>query len=237
MADARGGERSVRHDELDTLDRFYAALNALIERQGLLTLRERLQRRDLPRRGVYFFFDERERRSRVDALRVVRVGTHALNRGARSTLRGRLRQHLGTRAGYGNHRGSVFRLHVGAALLARDGSSLETWGVGSSARADVRQGEREHERRVSQYVAKLRVVTLGIEDDPGPESLRGYVERNAIALLANVGRAMDPPSAGWLGHLAQRSQVRDSGLWNVNHVGSCVDPAFPEGLRALVRGI
>ena len=224
-------------NESDSLDRFYSALTALIERQGLLTLLERLQRRDLPRRGVYFFFDERERRSRVDALRVVRVGTHALKRGARSTLRGRLRQHLGTRAGHGNHRGSVFRLHVGAALLARDGSSLETWGVGSSASAEVRQAEREHEYHVSLYVARLRVVTLGIDDDPGPESLRGYVERNAIALLANVGRSVDPPSTGWLGHLAQRSQVRDSGLWNVNHVGSCVDPAFPEGLRALVRGI
>ena len=221
-------------DESDTLDRFYAALTALIERQGLLTLRERLQRRDLPRRGVYFFFDERERRSRVDALRVVRVGTHALKRGARSTLRGRLRQHLGTRAGHGNHRGSVFRLHVGAALLARDGSSLETWGVGSSASSEVRQAERENEHHVSRYVARLRVVTLGIEDDPGPDSLRGYVERNAIALLANLGRVVDPPSTGWLGHLAQRSQVRESGLWNVNHAGSVVETGFLDRYEAIL---
>lgn len=221
--------------ELDTLDRFYAALTALIERQGLVTLRERLRRRDLPRRGVYFFFDERERRSHGDALRVVRVGTHALKRGARSTLRGRLRQHLGTRAGHGNHRGSVFRLHVGAALLARDGSSLETWGVGSSASAVVRRAEREHEHHVSRYVARLRVVTLGIEDDPGPDSLRGYVERNAIALLANVGRVVDPPSVGWLGHVAHRATVRESGLWNVNHVGAIADPAFAKRLNDLVR--
>lgn len=216
------------------LERFYAALVRLVDQQGMETLREASVRRDLPVRGVYFFFDPHERRRTTDQLRVVRVGTHALKRGARSTLRGRLRQHLGARAGHGNHRGSIFRLHVGAALLARDGSPLATWGVGSSATAEVRQAERAHEQRVSRYIGDLRVLTLGITDEPGPDSLRGYVERNAVALLSTVGRAVDPPSAAWLGHAAHRAPVRASGLWNVNHVGECMDEEFLERIEELV---
>jgi hypothetical protein len=219
-----------------SLERFYAVLQRLIDLRDIATLQEVVSRRDLPARGVYFLFDERERRRETGDLREVRVGTHAMKRGARSTLRGRLRQHLGARAGHGNHRGSVFRLHVGAALLARDGSCLPSWGVGSSAPAEVRQAEREHEQRVSRYVCELYVVTLGIDDDPGPTSLRSFVERNAIALLSTAGRAVDSPSAGWLGHAAQRAPVRASGLWNVNHVGERVEASFLERFEEIVPG-
>ena len=218
------------------LERFYAALKLLIGLRGMATLQEVIARRNLPARGVYFFFDERERRGASDGLRVIRVGTHALKRGARSTLRGRLRQHLGARAGHGNHRGSVFRLHVGAALLARDGAPLPSWGVGSSAPTEVRTAERAHEQLVSRYIGDLHVVTLDIGDAPGPHSLRGYVERNVIALLATAGRAVDPPSEEWLGHDAQRAAVRESGLWNVNHVDGGVDEGFLERFEAIVAG-
>ena len=45
--------------------------------------------------------------------RVVRIGTHGLKNGSRSTLWGRLSQHRGSsRSGLGNHRGSSFRLLV-----------------------------------------------------------------------------------------------------------------------------
>jgi len=53
-----------------------------------------------------------------DGNRVVRVGTHGLKTGSTSTLWGRVHQHRDTREGGGNHRGSVFRLHVGQALAA-----------------------------------------------------------------------------------------------------------------------
>ena len=34
--------------------------------------------------------------------------------------------------------------------------------------------------------------------------MRGYIERNAIALLSNYGKpAIDPPSPGWLGPKGQ----------------------------------
>jgi len=75
-----------------------------------------------PRRGVYFFFEHGEVRADGSG-RIVRVGTHALTATSRTTLWGRLRQHRGNLAGYrplgGNHRGSVFRRHIGAALIRR----------------------------------------------------------------------------------------------------------------------
>jgi hypothetical protein len=208
------------------LERLYASMRRLVEKQGRVHLRDVVQRRDLPMRGVYFFFDPREHRAVGEELRVVRVGTHALKRGSRSTLRGRLRQHLGSGSGHGNHRGSVFRLHVGAALLDRAGLELPTWGVGGSAAPSVRLNEREHEQLVSRYIGELEVVTLEVLDEPGPASLRGYIERNAIALLASKGRRVDPPSPSWLGHDSQRDAVRESGLWNVRHVDDVVDGAF-----------
>jgi hypothetical protein len=73
---------------------------------------------------------------------VVRVGTHALKAGGSTTLWGRLSTHRGQlRSGGGNHRGSIFRLIVGTALIARDGHKFPTWGEGSSAAKDIKVGE------------------------------------------------------------------------------------------------
>ena len=76
---------------------------------------------------------------------------------------------------------------------------------------------------------------LAVEDEPGRGSLRGYIERNAIALLSNYGRhPIDQPSSSWLGHHCNREKVRASGLWNSNHVNEDYDPAFLGVLTRLV---
>src|SRR6476619_3094517 len=107
-----------------------------------------------PRRGVYFFFEPGEAREDDRTARVVRVGTHGL-RPSKSTLWGRLSQHRGHTsgryAGGGNHRGSIFRLHVGTALLTDDAWPDElrsTWAE-KSANETVRTLELELERAVS----------------------------------------------------------------------------------------
>ena len=103
---------------------------------------------------VYFFFEPSECRF-TDPLapRVVRVGTHGLNSGSRTTLWKRLPQHRGTgrRIG-GNHRVSIFRLLSGEALMQRDPSmAVASWGRGANTTGAIRDNEREHEARVSQY--------------------------------------------------------------------------------------
>ena len=47
----------------------------------------------------------------------------------------------------------------------------------------------------------------------------GIIEAGSIGLLSNLGvPVLDGPSPIWLGHAADRRAVKDSGLWNVNHV-------------------
>ncbi len=148
----------------------------------------------------------------------------------------RLSQHKGQRDGNGNHRGSIFRLLVGAALLADDPSLCPTWGQGNNAARAIRAAERELESRVSAIVGQMPFLFLPVDDLPGPQSLRGFIERNAIALLSNAGKqALDPPSQGWLGRSCPRQRVRASGLWNQNHVDETYDPAFLDVLANLVR--
>lgn len=77
---------------------------------------------------------------------------------------------------------------------------------------------------------------LAVLDAPGPDSLRGYIERNAIALLSNSGKQLlDPPSEDWLGHRCNRPLVRHSGLWNQKHVDEAYDPAFLDTLADLIN--
>jgi hypothetical protein len=78
---------------------------------------------------------------------------------------------------------------------------------------------------------------LAIEDEAGPESLRGYIERNSIALLSNYGKPiLDPPSSQWLGGQCDRELVRKSGLWNSRHVDEGYEPAFLDRLEQMVLG-
>lgn len=196
----------------------------------------------IPRQGVYFFFEPGELREDGKGGRVVRVGTHAVTERSRSTLWTRLRAHRGTlrgpHAGGGNHRGSIFRLHVGGALLARDGASLATWGEGAAAARSVRDAEVEHERRVSAHLARFQFTWVPV---PGPPEGRRRVESSAIALLSNLPRPTvaepaDPPSATWLGHHAPHAMVHRSGLWNVNHVAEPLPgPRWLQEFEALVR--
>jgi hypothetical protein len=72
-------------------------------------------------------------------------------------------------------------------------------------------------------------------DEPGPTSARGFIERNSIALLSNFGRApLDPQSGDWLGHDSDRELVRKSGLWNQRHVEEPYDPGFLDLLDRLI---
>lgn len=225
------------------LDRFYEILGQLGQdaAQGR-PLREYSGKAGLPGRGVYFFLEPGEQRFGLDGPpRVVRVGTHAVSLNAKSSLWSRLRSHLGTRAGSGNHRGSIFRLHVGKALLARDGRALESWGVGSSVSRQLRddgaamaaEGEMEH--LVSQYIGGMSVLWVEVPDAPGAGSLRSVIEKNAIALLSNKRHPLDVASPDWLGRHSPREEIRESQLWNLNYIDETYDPGFLDQLEIAAR--
>ena len=231
------------NNPLADLDRFYATLGALeASRLQGLELGEYTGRSPLPALGVYFFREPGEfRLPTSSAPRIVRVGTHAVSTNSKSTLWQRLRAHLGTRRGGGNHRGSVFRLHVGAAFLARDRVPVGTWGVGSSAPPAFRESqtvqaaEAACERRVSEYIGAMTVLWVDVPDAPSPNSIRAFIERNAIALLSNRLAPIEPASAGWLGHHSPKDAIRRSNLWNLNYVDQTYDPHFLDQLESAVE--
>jgi hypothetical protein len=226
-------------ERLFDLRRFYALMDDLARRfGGPRCLQDCAGRMVWPLRGVYFFYEPGEvRRESGDALRIVRVGTHALKSGSQTTLWTRLAQHKGQQnSGGGNHRGSIFRLLVGAALMDEQTEPCPTWGQGTTASRDIRDGERAMERRVSAVIGRMPFLAFRLDDGPGPESLRGFIERNAIALLSNAGKQpLDPPSKDWLGHSCPRERVRASGLWNQNHVDEDYEPSFLDVLGDLIR--
>jgi hypothetical protein len=219
---------------------FYDLL-ARLERQvgGKRCLADCHGRMEWPVRGVYFFFEPGQFRSDTGhGLRVVRVGTHALNPGSRTTLWKRLSQHRGVQSsGGGNHRGSIFRLLVGAAIKSRDGLVAPSWDVGAhpgkaalelhKERTQILSDERPLEMMVSAYIRAMPFLWMGVDDAPGSKSKRGVIERNSIGLLSNYQRPpIDPASKNWLGSYSDRERVRRSGLWNNNHVDEGYDPAF-----------
>jgi len=123
-------------------------------------------------------------------------------------------------------------------LAEINGMTVPTWGKGSSAPRPVREKEKPLEELVSKTVGQMPFLWLDVPDPAGPESLRGYIERNAIALLSNYNRPiLDPPSSSWLCAHCNRERVRASGLWNHNHVDGAYDPAFLDELERLVRRI
>lgn len=225
------------------LNRFYAILERLeTSHQQGLRLRAYGGAAGLPARGVYFFREPREQRSICsNSPRIVRVGTHAVSANSKSTLWQRLRAHLGTRNGGGNHRGSIFRLHVGAALLAREQVNIPTWGLGSSAPINLRESqaaqamETAWEQKVSEYIGAMTVLWVNVPDEPSPRSIRAVIERNAIALLSNRFAPLEPASADWLGFYSPRDDIRRSGLWNLNYVDQGYDPSFLDLFESVVE--
>jgi len=224
------------------VETFYQQMASLTETLGgFRYLRNCNGKMKWPGRGLYFFFDE-------GGSRIVRIGTHALKQGSNTTLWNRLSQHKGSvKSGGGNHRGSIFRLLVGAALIRKNEyDDIPSWGLKGDIskaadqlgveRAELKEHELQLEVEVSDYIGNLPFLWLDIDDLSGPESHRGLLERNSIALLS---QCREPQSKEhgfeeWLGLYSDRPKVRASLLWNNNHVDENYDPRFLDVLSEAI---
>ena len=178
-------------------ERFYELLKCLEEQiDGKRILANCCAHQNWPPRGVYFFFEKGEYRTRhSNALRVVRVGTTT---GQHSTLWGRLSQH---RAHNGS---SVFRRHLRYALANKE---------------EIKAREMTP-RRVSEYIRQMPFVFLRVFEENG-QVIRDTIEQNATALLSNYdGKGLYKPSGAWLGnHRGHKTRkIEKSGLWSVNYI-------------------
>jgi hypothetical protein len=178
----------------------------------------------LPIDGVYVFFERGEilRLGEHQLQRIVRVGTHRED----GRLRMRIRQHYGAvRSLNGNKNGSVFRKHLGGAVLRRANPAdhrLREW---------LAQGGMsfpEVEEAVSRLLREN--FTFACFSVPTWKE-RQLLERGLVALLAQFPLA--EPSSSWLGHHAESPIIRCIGLWNTQHIDA--RPLTFDELRNLER--
>jgi hypothetical protein len=165
--------------------------------------------KDLPENGIYLFFERGEDVKLQDnsADRIVRVGTHKSD----FRFRGRIRQHYGNRSSLkGNKNGSVFRKHLGGALLRRlnlNDYRLNDW-LTQDGPTFI-----EVEEKVSQ-VLRENFTFVCFRVDTKEDRLN--LERALIAQLAQYSLGL--PSKNWLGLYADSEKIRKSGLWNTQHI-------------------
>ena len=213
----------------------YAALEKLNERiNGPYHLAACNGSMDFPDRGLYFFFAPWSDLETDPARRwhLTRIGTVGVARGSTNTLWKRLRQHRGNKngkyAGGGNHRGSIFRQHVGRAYIARDESEDEYpyWGQPSGVEelpdtTTIREQEHLLEQRVSTYISQLPFLYLNIPGEARPGNDRADAEMNTIAMTAHARRTNpNLHDADWLGRHSPRPEISQTGLWNIEHVNA-----------------
>lgn len=159
--------------------------------------------------GLYLLCEDGERFHGGD--RIVRIGTHT----GSGNLMQRLMEHYITE----NHHRSIFRKHIGRALLnKRSDPYLEAWNTDFTTRKSRESlghmrdmtREVEIEREVSSYLRQHTSFCLISEPDA---HARKALERGLIALLAQETACV--PSADWLGLWATDSRISESGLWNI----------------------
>jgi hypothetical protein len=225
-------------DRILGVEDLYAIFDRMRAADGIKTLRETL-RTPIPDQGVYFFFDPAEQtRFSATLPRLVRIGTHGVSVGSRATLRDRLRTHLGTSDGYGNHRSSVFRLHVGEAVIRRDDlrAKYPNWGIGQSSTGAVRDNEKPLEQKVSEIISGLLVGCIAVADKSTKESARSLIERLSIALFTERLLPVEAPSPHWLGLHSKHDVIVKTGLWNLRDSGSKADLSIPRLINDRMLG-
>jgi hypothetical protein len=165
----------------------------------------------IPSHGIYFVFDSAE--PGHGGLRIVRVGSHTGN----GNLSSRLREHVTV-----NKDRSIFRKHVGRAVLARDSDPyLATWNIDFTTRANrERYGhliDREKQKRIEDEVSAYIVdhLSFRVIGTPNPQVALQF-ERLSIATVACCKKCQ--ASAQWLGMFSPIDKVRTTGLWQTQHL-------------------
>lgn len=149
--------------------------------------------------GVYIIFERGEKYGVYD--RITRVGK------AEKSLLSRLKQHFEKE----DKDHSVFRKHVGRALLNKKGLTLENWN-----KKGVTDSGTENE--VSEYLkenASFCVIPLKDKNEICimEKTLIGILSAFNLSYLAANGKAIQ--SGDWLGNYSVNQKIKASGLWNV----------------------
>lgn len=163
----------------------------------------------IPDNGIYILYESGEHAHGTH--RIVRIGTHT----GKDNLCRRIIEHFLTE----NKDRSIFRKHIGRALLSRAGDPfLEHWDIDLTTRDNRVKYERlvdlekqgATEKEVTQYIQdKFSFVTLSVPDDQERKELE-------TQLIGTVSSCADcQSSAQWLGRHHPNHRIASSGMWNI----------------------
>ena len=160
---------------------------------------------ELPTNGIYFFYEEGEfcTHGNEGQKRIVRVGTHRGDENFRSRINNHYR---------GNKNSSVFRKHLGGALMRRkdpDDRRLKQW-----LEQDAPTFQEMEAEVTKELKGHFSFRCIPVED----KKERLQLEEELIATIAKCDKCK--PSENWLGNFSADELVRKSGLWNHQHVTS-----------------
>jgi hypothetical protein len=197
----------------------------------------------LPENGIYFFYENGETQNHAtsERPRIVRVGTHK-----DGNFRSRIAEHfllderkmLFDAGKPAPHERSIFRKHIGRALLEND-PYLEVWDRVFTIRKiqdsyghlrDIRI-EKEIETEVTRILRDtftFRYIEIpGQKDRMGGEGL----ERALIGTLAQCTCCTSSP--GWLGRHSPKPKISTGHLWLIQHLKA--HPLTEQQLRTILE--
>lgn len=198
----------------------------------------------LPENGIYFFYEDGETDGHgSEEPRIVRVGSHRdgnfRSRVADHYLFGgrQLKLHVDKPAPKDR---SIFRKNIGRSLLAQARDPyLEIWNIDFTTVRNRRvyAGQRNiaKEREIEEEVTRLlreafsfRYLTL---DSALPRLGKDGLESALIGTVAICHRCN--PSGSWLGHHSPIAKIRQSGLWQIQHLNcQAIDDEDKETIKA-----
>jgi len=183
----------------------------------------------LPENGIYFFYENGEKWAHGgNRLRIVRIGTHR-----DGNFRSRIREHYlldQTKMNFNKNNPkpsdrSIFRKNIGRALLNREKNGyLLIWDTDFMKRKNIEsfahKRDIDTEKRIESEITKILrenfsfrfVMTDNQTKRMGNEGLESHL----IGTVANCGLCR--PSLSWLGNYSPKMEIKNSGLWLVQHL-------------------
>ena len=173
------------------------------------------QESQIPTNGIYIMFEEGETFQGLD--RIVRVGTH----NGDGNLYKRLKEHYVNE----NKDRSIFLKKVGSAILAKNKDPyLDVWEVDTTTPENKNKVQAQlnpaHEQQITQQaVAHIRNKISFVVFEVKTKEDRLFWEEKIIATLSKAAKQGEiKPSDKWLGNFSPDPKVRQSGLWQSNHL-------------------
>lgn len=183
----------------------------------------------LPENGIYFFYEQGEVWGHGgDKQRIVRIGTHR-----DGNFRSRIAEHYlldESKMNFDKNKAkpsdrSIFRKNIGRALLNRkNGKYLPTWEIDFTIKKnrekslhlrDIRK-EIEIESEITATLRKnfsFRCFKLGSQTERMGKT---GLESSLIGTISHC--KLCKPSNKWLGNYSPKKQIKESGLWLVQHL-------------------